>query len=119
MMQPGTVSSHRVIGIRYNQHAQMVDDDAEAWHAQEDNGEWLAIEFTQPTPEARYSDWQIAVGVQVVADWCRRYGLRACTDTIKRHEETRQGIRCGKSDPGRLFPYFEFVLRVQQLLDWS
>ena len=116
-MRPGTVSSQRVIGIEPEMHAQMVADDLIAWHAQEDNPWWLSIEFTQPLPGAHYTDWQIEIGQWVVAGWFKKYGLEASRQTIRRHEDTAQGIRCGKSDPGGMFPYQDFIDGVCRLME--
>lgn len=109
MMQPGTVSAHRVIGVLEGQHAQLVADDLQAWHAEEDNLWWLSIEFCQPTAADSFSDYQIKTGVAVVAAWLRHYGLAPATETIRRHEDTEQGKRWGKTDPGACFPYAEFI----------
>lgn len=116
MLMQDTVSSHRVIGILEGQHAQMVADDDRAWHAQEDNLYWLAIEHAQPRPGDPYSDWQIETSVQVSAAWCRKYDLVPSAETIRRHGDTAQGIRNGKSDPGLIFPYLEYIARVQAAL---
>ncbi len=113
-MNPNTkVSAHRVIGCAVGQHAQLVPDDDIAWHAGSDNTEWLGIEFCQPLPADPYSEWQIDVGVAVCTDWCLTYGIKPSKETIRRHQDTDQGKSCGKSDPGELFPYDEFVARVK------
>lgn len=114
MMLPDTVSSHRVIGVLEGQHAMMVDDDLIAWAAQEDNQEYLSIEFCQPKPLDIYSPWQFNTGVAVCIGWCRRYGLVPSAKTIHRHSDTAQGIRNGKSDPGPLFDYGGFIAAVRE-----
>lgn len=113
MLQPDTVSSHRVIGVLEGQNAQMVEDDLTAWHAASDNREWLGIEFAQPTPSDDYTEWQIGTGVAVVVDWCRRYGIVPSERTIRRHQDTAQGKAAGKSDVGERFPYRQFIERVK------
>lgn len=117
MLKPGTASSHLVIGIEPGQYAQMVADDMAAWHAQEDNDWWYSVEFTQPVPEAKYNDWQIRVGERAVAQRFKAWRLEASKQTIKRHQDTAQGIRCGKSDPGDNFPYERFIENVQRLME--
>ena len=112
MLQLNTVSSHRGIGVLEGQHAQMVEDDLIAWHAQEDNQAWLGIEFCQPLPTDEYSDWQIQTGIAVVKAWCRKYNIIPSATTIMPHSGTAQGKRNGKSDPGRPFPLTEFIARL-------
>ncbi len=116
MLKAGTVSSHRLIGVLPGQHAQLVADELQAWHAEEDNREWLSIEFCQPRPDDPFSGYQIETGIAVVVAWFRRYGLEASGETVRRHEDTEQGQRWGKTDPGPLFPYQEFIDRVADLL---
>ena len=116
MMQPDTVSSHRVIGVTEGQHALMVADDLEAWHAREDNVRYLGIEFCQPLLRDKYSDWQIEQGIAICVEWCRKYGIKPSTATIRRHSDTEQGKRDGKSDPGSPFPYADFMAKVALLL---
>lgn len=116
MMQPSTVSAHRVIGVVESQHAQMVEDDVIAWHAASDNKYWLGIEFCQPRPEDEYSDWQVATGIAVVVAWCRQYALIPSERTIRLHQETEQGRLAGKSDPGDKFPTAYFRAEVRRRL---
>jgi len=115
-MQPGAeASAHRVIGYVPGQHAQLVADDNIAWHAGDLNEAWLGIEFCQPRPEDPYSQWQIETGAAVVAEWLRQYGLEPSAATIVRHQDTEQGRREGKSDPGDRFPLGAFVDLVGRL----
>lgn len=116
MLQPNTVSAHRVIGVNPGQHAIVVEDDLMAWHAAEDNQFWLGIEFCQPLPDDEYSEWQIEQGIAVCVGWCRKYGIVSSLETIRRHSETEQGKRVGKSDPGYPFPCPEFIAWVQGLV---
>lgn len=109
MMQADTVSSHRVIGLNPVQHARMVEDDLIAWHAQEDNLGWLSIELVQARPIDPYSIWQVDTAIEVCIAWCLAYGIAPSQATIRRHSDTEQGKRNGKSDPGPFLIYDEFV----------
>lgn len=108
-------SAHRVIGYAPGQHAQLVADDYIAWHAGEMNGAWLGIEFCQPRAADPFSDYQISVGIAVCLEWCIRYGIETSLKTIVRHQDTVQGRRWGKTDPGDMFPYADFVATVRML----
>lgn len=110
--QRGTASAHRVIGRKQGQHAQMVADEKIAWHAKEDNRYWLGIEFAQAVPADDYTQWQFDTGVAVCVQWCKKFGIEPSFDTIMRHQDTAQGKRDGKSDPGDNFPYEDFVDKV-------
>jgi N-acetyl-anhydromuramyl-L-alanine amidase AmpD len=115
-MTPGAnASAHRVIGYVPGQHAQIVPDDYVAWHAGEMNDEWLGIEFCQPRPADPFSEYQFAVGVTVCVEWCTRYGIEPSPRTIVRHQDTAQGKRWGKTDPGDMFPYADFGALVRLL----
>ena len=100
MMLPNTVSSHRVIGILEGQHAQLVSDDLIAFHAEEMNSHWLAIELAQPTIDNKFTDWQYDTATSVVKQWSAKYNFPPNRLCILGHEETAQGIRNHKSDPG-------------------
>ena len=120
MMKVGTVSSHRVIGVIDGEHAQLVDDDLVAWHAQEDNHYYLSIEFCQPRPQDSYTQYQEETGIAVVVEWFTRYGIVPGTSTIMPHSGTAQGRRNGKSDPGPLFNLDRFVSEVRKRMGlWS
>ncbi len=109
MLLPGTVSSHRVIGMLPGQHAQVVPDDYEAWHAQEDNKHYLSIEFAQPNIGDAFTDWQYEEGAKVCALWAKKYGFKPERFYFQGHEETAQGKRNGKSDPGPMFDWERFI----------
>lgn len=100
MMKPLTVSSHRVIGVLPGQHAQLVEDDLIAHHAEEDNLLWLGIELAQPLPGDPYSDFQYEESAAVVRLWHEKYRFPLDRLWIRGHQETAQGRRWGKSDPG-------------------
>ena len=116
-LKPGTpASAHRVIGILPGQHALMVEDEMMAWAQAEDNTLYLSIEFSQPTPEDEYSDFQLEEGAKVVAEWSRKFGFPINSLTVPRHQDTVQGKRNGKSDPGPKFPYVAFLNRCRAAL---
>jgi N-acetyl-anhydromuramyl-L-alanine amidase AmpD len=105
-------SAHRVIGAEPGMHAQLVDGNLIAWHAGQDNQTWLGIELCQPHLGDPITDYQIETAAQVVAAWCRKYGIEPSRSTIKEHRETAQGASCGKSDIGLPFDIVEFVALV-------
>ena len=107
-------SAHRVIGHSPGQHAQLVSDDLEAWHARTYNYTHLGIEFCQPRPTDPFSSWQIETGAMVVAAWCHKYGIIPSRDTIVRHQDIPPGKEDGKTDPGELFPYDSFLSKVAE-----
>mgnify|MGYP000294833380 CR=1 FL=1 len=115
MTPDADASAHRVIGYVPGQHAQLVPDDYIAWHASEMNDSWLGIEFCQPRPRDPFSEYQFAVGVAVCLEWCVRYGIEPNNTTIVRHQDTDQGKRWGKTDPGEMFPYADFGATVRLL----
>ncbi len=104
MMQRGTVSSHYVIGFERGDIAQLVHPDNIAWHAGSDNKEWLGVELTQPTPNDPYSQWQYEELAHLLKSLSMMYGGSSLRSIVG-HEETVQGMRAGKSDPGRKFDW--------------
>lgn len=109
MMRPGTVSSHRVIGVGPEQNVQLVADDLVAWHAAEDNQSYLGIELCQPFPDDEYSDYQYETAAATVREWARQFGFALDRQHILGHEETAQGKRAGKSDPGLHWSWTRFM----------
>ncbi len=110
MMLPETVSSHYVVGFDLGQVAQMVDLDYMAWHAEEDNEYYLGIEFTQPLPTDSYSQWQVDCGRTLLGQLASSYSFPLDRLHILRHQDTLQGKRWGKSDPGDLLD-IDYMLR--------
>ncbi len=114
MSQVGTVSSHWVIS-RTGITARVVNDNREAWHAQEDNDNAWGIELEQGVEDDGFTDAQMTVLVAVCRGYRDDFGvpaIHAINSTIGGfigHQETAQGIRNGKSDPGHLFPWPSFI----------
>jgi N-acetyl-anhydromuramyl-L-alanine amidase AmpD len=112
MMPTAQAAAHRVIGTAEGQHCQMVQDHNTAWHAREDNRDHLGIELAQGVDGQPFSEWQYRTGAAVCADWIRRYGDMP----IVGHEETEQGKRDGKSDPGHMWHWGYFRACMQEAL---
>jgi hypothetical protein len=112
------VSAHVVVGP--NRVCRMVDDADVAWHAEENNRTHLGIELAQPRADTPYSDFQYRAAARIVRRWCESYGLplehvgSQYRRGIIGHEETEQGRRCGKSDPGPRFDWDRFMRLVRQ-----
>ena len=117
MGRPGTVSSHWVIS-RLGEAARVVPDDRQAWHAQEDNDNAFGIEVEQGVEADGFTEAQLAKLVEVCRGYVEDFGVPAVHVGSSRepgfigHQETAQGRRNGKSDPGRLFPWEQFIARL-------
>ena len=85
-----------------------------AWTQGEDNTWYLSIEFCQPTPNDDYTEWQLEEGARTVAEWSKGFSFPISVVTLPRHQDTPQGKRSGKSDPGDKFPYFRFFQLCQE-----
>ncbi len=109
------VSAHRVIGYYEGQHAQLVDDDLEAWAARDHNTTHLQVELCQPLPSSPFSDYQYKTLAALCAHWARKYGFPLDRDHIRGHDEIPPGIREGKSDPGSLFDWDKLLALVSTL----
>lgn len=128
-------SAHIVIGHE-GEVGRCVSDLQGAWHAGDGLGPMnlgsLAIEFAQELPTTEYTDAQIASGANVCGIWCAAYGLDPRytpapeegswwnTSGITGHAEydaTKTGRRFGKTDPGTLFPWPEFIRQVRESAD--
>ena len=98
----------------------MVDDADVAWHAGENNHTHLGMEIAQPRADSPYSDDEYRAAALLVRDWCDKYGIpkvhvRSQSERgIIGHEETAQGRRAGKSDPGRAFNWDYFMRLVRE-----
>lgn len=105
MMRPGSNSSHRVIGYERGQYAQVVPDELQAWHAEELNERYLGVELSQPRPGDPYSEWQYKALGYLLREWASAHGFALNRQNVLGHEETEQGRRNGKSDPGPGFDW--------------
>lgn len=121
MRRPGTTSSHWVIA-RNGTKARVVPNTRQAWHAQEDNDNAWGIELEQGDEEDGFTPIQIAALAEVCRDdYLADFGVppvHARTSTepgFIGHQETAQGKRNGKSDPGHKFDWELFL----HLLQWQ
>jgi N-acetyl-anhydromuramyl-L-alanine amidase AmpD len=112
------VSSHWVVG-RDGRKARVVSDGQQAWHAGEHNVGW-GIELEQGVSSDGFTKKQLDSLVEICAGYVMDFGVPAVhtldagqTGFIG-HEETRQGKRVGKSDPGPTFPWDEFIEDLKQ-----
>lgn len=102
--------------------ARMVHDDNVAWHAREHNQTHLGIEIAQPSNCPPFTDSEVDYTARICAAWCDKYKIPAVhvTDSdqagIIGHEETDQGRRDGKSDPGVKWNWAAFIPKVQAYL---
>lgn len=107
------VSAHWVIG-RDGRKARIVPDGQQAWHAGEHNAGW-GIELEQGVSDDGFTAPQLAALTEVCAGYVLDFGvppihtLDAAQIGFIGHEETAQGRRVGKSDPGPLFPWDAFL----------
>ncbi len=117
MLNPANeVSPHFCVGP--TKVARMVPDDLIAWHAKEHNQTHLGIEIAQPAYCPEFVEFQYDATAEICAHWCWTYGLAALhvTDSDRNgiigHEETDQGRRDGKSDPGAGWDWDHFIPKV-------
>jgi hypothetical protein len=110
------VSAHFCVGP--TEVTRLVHDEDLAWHAQENNHTHLGIEICQPETQPDYTDFQYRATAEIVRGWARRYGFptkRVLSQTqpgIIGHEDSEQGKRNGKSDPGPRFSWDRFLALV-------
>lgn len=108
------LSAHWVID-RDGKTARMVDDNRSAIHAGEDNPRSWGIELCQGVESDGFTAPQLAKLAEVCRGYRDDFGVPAVHSTQSSvpgfigHQETTQGRRDGKSDPGRLFPWGEFM----------
>jgi len=104
------VSAHWVIA-RDGRAARVIPDNFSAWHAQEHNVTHWGIELEQGVEGDGFTDAQIAKLILVCQGYVEDFGVPAvhAMNGFVGHQETAQGRRVGKSDPGVLFPWGEFI----------
>ena len=96
-----------------------------AWHAKGYNTDSLGVEilvpgvfdygsFLQRIAEPWCGDKQFSSAVDVVADWCYRWGIGTEPGQLDRHSDVSPNR---KSDPGRGFRWADFVTRVRARME--
>ena len=99
----------------------MVSDEDYAWHAKEHSDWAYSIEMTQSLPTdpfldghyellARASRHYVSLGVPPVYLPHYSNGMEGFTG----HEDSEQGVRDGKSDPGSMFDWDRFIAMIQE-----
>ena len=99
--------------------ARMISDHLIGWHAREHNQTHLGIEIAQAYVGQTFAESQFDYTAVICAMWCKKYGIPRVRvlDSAERgiigHEDTVQGRRDGKTDPGPLFPWARFIVKVE------
>ncbi len=117
-------SSNIIISPRETIRA--VPDDRYAWHAKEHSYSMYSIEVTQALPHQMYWDEQYQKAANVTRKWCNMSGIPKVyipvyepgMKGITGHEDSTQGRRDGKSDPGSEWdwPYFMWLVKKDYLV---
>lgn len=116
-MDPEGDSSHFVVGPQ--QVCRIVRDNDEAYHSRENNHTHLGIEIAQPLITTPLTDFMYNAAADIVRQWCdknripKRRVYSQYTPGIVGHEDTEQGKKDGKSDPGPAFDWPRFMRLVQ------
>ena len=109
-------SAHWVISEL--ERVRMVEDKYPAWHAVEHSWEAYGIEVCQPTRDRPYKEGHYRNLVSVCVPYVKAGIPIVHLPTLKwqdgrkgfvGHEETEQGLRDGKSDPGPPFDWVKFT----------
>ena len=109
-------SAHWVISEL--ERVRMVEDKYPAWHAVEHSWEAYGIEVCQPTRDRPYKEGHYRNLVSVCVPYVKAGIPIVHLPTLKwqdgrkgfvGHEETEQGLRDGKSDPGPPFDWAKFI----------
>jgi len=101
------------------------EDDEGAYHAEGFNTDSLGVEvlvpgvyeystFLQRIAEPWTAKPALEATADQVAEWCSKWGIGTEPDELDRHSDVDPER---KSDPGRGFPWDDFVSRVQTRLD--
>ena len=99
----------------------MVSDEDYAWHAKEHSDWMYSIETTQALPTDSFLDGHyellaragrhyVSLGVPPVYLPHYSNGMEGFTG----HEDSEQGVRDGKSDPGSMFDWDRFIAMIQE-----
>ena len=118
MSRPGTTSSQWVVS-RTGIAARVVRDDHQAWHAGIDNDNGWGIEIEQAVEDDGFTSEQLWKVVEICRGYRDDFNVppRRVFDShpggFVGHQDTLQGRRSGKSDPGRWFPWDWFISELQ------
>lgn len=119
MLNPANeVSPHFCVGPRIV--CRMVHDDNVAWHAQQHNQTHLGIEVAQPSYQPEFVEFEYLATAEICAHWCLKYAIppvRVMDSDLAGiigHEQTDQGRRDGKTDPGWRWDWPKFMFLVQE-----
>lgn len=97
---------------------------SETWNAQQF---YIHVEMAQGTIDDPFTPEQMESLAQFTAEMARRYAfvvqrilflsqVGKAPDGICDHEHSANGVKLGKSDPGPLFPWSDFIARANTLL---
>lgn len=112
------VSAHWVIG-RDGRKARVVPDNAIAWHAAEHN-DAFGIELEQGAESDGFTEKQVDSLLEISRHYIVEYGVEPVhiqditQSGFVGHQETPQGLRVGKSDPGSLFNWGAFIASLEE-----
>jgi len=101
------------------------NDDEGAWHAKGYNTDSLGIEvlvdgehnystFMEAIETYWPTDRQLSTAIDVVADWCSQWDIGTEPGQLDRHCDVSPNR---KRDPGRGYPWADFVTRVRARLE--
>lgn len=94
-------------------------DDWQAWHAGEHNAVAFGIEICQGVESDGFTDEQLNSLVVICKGYMAGYDIPPVFDPdmtgsgFLGHEDSPQGRRAGKSDPGIEFPWADFLARLR------
>lgn len=112
------VSAHWLVG-RNGQKIRIIPDSRQAWHAGEHNAAMFGIELEQGVSADGFTPPQMAALAAICRGYVSDFGVAPVHTRIVTkggfigHEETIQGRRVGKTDPGPNFDWDFFVAMLQ------